>query len=384
MKLLFVLLIVFSTNAVILCQKKYDVKAYINKQSGDAYFRASKTAQEIPITGKKKVGTKLYSDEEIRCGKSCSIELLMCTNSKVIVTETNVWHRIPNIVCNEEFIPGYKKTYRPGGRIANNNFIVNEDDLWRLPLRNRSTLLGVAIGGIVGSNRTLLGSSRMLEYELGELFELVPPSSIFSQKYSYSWRFQYPYEGALAIPKFFSLEVAKSNYQSDEVKLHLIITLSAYENNNSLSVSREWKKELYLQNDLFVNTKGESFNPQEMQSFLNEARKYYGKLPVRIFCTITVAEVNVDTNLDTNPRTFGFEFNVMTDEDEKIILNQLEISTKETGFAHYIGRAEIFERLGLLRLAINEYSEGLKEFPENELFENKLSILKKASSFSAK
>ncbi len=368
MKLLLALLIIFSTNYVIFCQKNVEVKAYINKQNGDGFFRQSKNGQETPLTGKKKVGTKLYPDEEIRCGKNCTIELLMCTKSKESVTEADGWYRIPNIVCSEEFIPGYKKTFRPGGRLSNFNLNVIEEDFAKIfPTRKQS------LSNVVNLN--MMDNQTNSGFTFNEFFELIPPGSILAPKYSYKWRFRYPYQGALIIPQFFTFEIAKSNFITENLKLHLFITIAAYENNNSIKIYKEWKKELFLQNDLLVNAKGENFNPHETQSFLDEAREYYGKLPARMFCTVTVAEVDPSTNLDTKPNTFGFEFNVMTAADEKIILKQLELSTKATGFAHYIGRAEIFESLGLIKLAINEYSKGLKDFPENEYISDKVSIL---------
>jgi hypothetical protein len=100
----------------------------------------------------------------------------------------------------------------------------------------------------------------------------------------------------------------------------------------------------------------------------------------RIYLTITIGHRGKSVN-EIMPHTFGFEFYVATDLDQQEIFQGLKSSDEETGIARYLGRAGIFERLGLLKLARNEYKKALQVSPNNSVIIARLTALESPCDF---
>lgn len=361
-------------------------KAFIDKQTGMAYFRANTNEREIPLPKKEKTeAKKLFPDEEIRCGKNCVVALKLCTGGAKTITEDDGWYRIPNLACRDD-IPGFPR--RKGstrGRQSIFRFDEEETERITLPLEIKNLTKTPATSATTQTEETA-SKKKVTTYERNARLSTRAETyqrrleygtryyvSFPIQNYSNNWYFLYPYPEALVIPKLFIFDITERKSETGKRKLRLFVTLSAFEDANSLRISREWKKEMFLQNGILTNEKGERINQSDAQSFLEEARKYYGQIPARIYCTITVGEVSETGNI--NVGTMGFQFYVMTSNDEKVILEQLETLNKETGITRYLGRAAIFEERGLIKFTTDEYIEALKAFPENEVIEFRLKAI---------
>jgi hypothetical protein len=328
--------------------------AIINIQSGDALFRARKGENNFRLTKRKDLGKELYAPQEIRCEKNCMLELLLCTGGKVVLKEKDGWYRIPVLACTKDkFIPGFKNYLMPGGRRA--KF-----------LNAPSSSMGERVGAITGDVSGITGDI------LGAILAARPKCS---PDYEGAWSFEYPFEGAEVIPELFEFTVSHRGYVRPSPtleKFHMLFTLTAFDKKDRITPSKQIS-------ELFDFEIGGQANPQDLaltnnkfQAFLREEGKNYD----RIFCTITLNQATIATSPSTGnnePHTFGFEFYVADDQQAQATFDSLAKSDAEGGIARFLGRADVFESLGLWRLARAEYRKALDLSPDNKALWSKFS-----------
>lgn len=416
MRAIVVLILIFSLVPPALPKNKdaasIEAKAIIEDMKGKVYFRNRKKEKELELIKQKSVGRGLASDQAVKCDKGATVKIKFCTGDSYEVTEKDGWYRIPNMTCKKEFIPGFKNRFPPAGRPIifrlldeEPELIETPDDDEESPKKGGDREYRNEIAAAVGSkeravesresrneNRELRENSAMRERLerrniSGEVFaykdyddylydrrQLYYRKSFSTVNYLDDWFILYPYDNAYVIPELFTFYIARRSSVSKDRKLHLIISLSAFEN-NSLRTSSEWTREAFVENDIWTNPKGDLLNINDARLFLENVRKYSDEVSPRLFYKITIAEVNKTNNSDQQPQSFGFQFYLLKKADEKAVLEQLDSANKETGITKYLGRAEIFEKLGLASYAIDEYKEALKSFPGNEIVEKRLFYL---------
>ena len=426
-KVFFALFIILTISTVILSQRSSlsfkEPKAVINNQIGRIFIRENKNSDGVLYLKKSSVGKRLVADQQIRCDNNSTLEIKLCTGKIVSLAfeGEDEWYSVPDILCKTDDKPTLIPSFQPGlpgrwgvFRYYDNNEIIRipdendnqekrttsivtptrsgiDEDVKPDPYEERRTSTAVTTtttstdgyrnserkGAILGAfgnlNKpnvgSILGSTTFTGYTYyGKEFA--------TPKYSDNRNFMYPYNNAYVAPKLFIFDIFENSVVNKERKLHLLITLSAYET-NSIRISSVWTKELFFQNGIWTNASGSAFNPSEVRSFLENARKYSSDSAPRIFCEFNVAETNKSSNSDIKPQTLGFQFYLIGINDEKALIEQLELSNKDKGITRYLNRADLFEKLGLIKNAIDEYKQALKAFPENEVIESRLEAIQR-------